>query len=309
MPKGKCEGNKIERRSGGISGFKTNFADEAKCPNDMDICCPIEEIPHDCSEYAQDGYKCSKTCADAPQDITSETERISNVIPYQPKEAKCPNDQSCCKTNTGHTDPPCLEDLSTNGPANKCEDVEGYQCLEFLQCDPDKLVKTCPNRVTDTIDLLFDIDNLGGVTVDVGKSPCKEPNKVCCQPTKVTTPTPSPTPKCGVHNSNGLSRVKYVSSDPNKPVSSQFGEWPHACIVLKAENEEFVGGASLITPKTVVTAAHIIKYVLMDNLFKCIYLFSISYALRIDRGLIVFNLCLFICRHSFDVVRLIYERC
>ena len=261
MPKGKCEGNKIERRNGGISGLRTNFADEGKCPNDMDVCCPIEEVPHECSEYAEDGYKCSEKCGDAPQDIPSESERRSNATPYRPKEGKCPNNQVCCKTQTRSENPACIEDVSTNGPNGKCEDLEGYKCLDFLQCDPNKLVKTCPNRIKDTVDKLFDIDDFGGVTVDIAKSPCQDHNKVCCQAIKKPIPPPSKPITCGVHNSNGLARVKYVSSDPNKPVFSQFGEWPHACIVLKAANEEFIGGASLITPKTVVTAAHIVKYV------------------------------------------------
>ena len=46
-------------------------------------------------------------------------------------------------------------------------------------------------------------------------------------------------------------------------VTSQPGEWPHTCVVLEKNNEDLslnlLGGASLIAPKVVVTAAHILE--------------------------------------------------
>ena len=47
--------------------------------------------------------------------------------------------------------------------------------------------------------------------------------------------------------------------------SAQFGEWPHMCAIIhlsKVEGEKskvYKGGASLIAPGIVFTAAHIIK--------------------------------------------------
>ena len=101
--------------------------------------------------------------------------------------------------------------------------------------------------------------------MDIGQSPCKGPNKVCCQPNDKIPPKPSKPIECGKHNQRGLDRggipTRYKSTDPKKPVFSLEGEWPHACLVLKKENDEHLGGASLTAPKIVVTAAHIVRYV------------------------------------------------
>ena len=79
--------------------------------------------------------------------------------------------------------------------------------------------------------------------------------------------------KCGVHNRFGLKRhrvgdINYTHAN-GKPVTSQEGEWPHSCLILKIENGglelRLVGGASLIAPKVVLTAAHIIRHVLGTN--------------------------------------------
>ena len=46
-------------------------------------------------------------------------------------------------------------------------------------------------------------------------------------------------------------------------VTSQPGEWPHTCVVLENNKEDWslnlLGGASLIAPKIIVTAAHILE--------------------------------------------------
>ena len=44
--------------------------------------------------------------------------------------------------------------------------------------------------------------------------------------------------------------------------ATQFGEWPHVCMIMKkntAGSDAFLGGASLIAPGIVVTAAHKVK--------------------------------------------------
>ena len=160
-----------------------------------------------------------------------------------------------------------MEEVSTNGLVDKCEDLEGYECMDYTQCNPDKLVETCSNQPlidlrTNFVSIPEYEDELGVTVVDIAKSPCKQPNQVCCQPGKATIKPPANEIKCGIHNPNGLNNVKYVSSDPTKPVFSQFGEWPHACMVLKTDTEEFLGGASLIALKIVITAAHIVRCVL-----------------------------------------------
>ena len=46
------------------------------------------------------------------------------------------------------------------------------------------------------------------------------------------------------------------------PIDTKLGEWPHTCLILKIEEdgvgERLVGGASLIAPKVIITAAHIV---------------------------------------------------
>ena len=259
MPNEKCGLNKLDRRNIGGDGIEIALADQATCPTETDTCCSNEEITHDCSEYAQDGYSCVKKCYDLPQDIPDVNERKSNVNPYQPKEAKCPRNEICCKRKS-----PIVPEGS-----GKCESSKGYKCLGLDQCNPNKIV--VKKNVAETADLLFNEDNFidtdssGGLVVDIGKSPCESADKVCCQPnTKPEIKVAKPI-ECGKHNQRGLDRggvpTRYTSNDPNKPVFSLEGEWPHACLVLKKENDELLGGASLIAPKIVVTSAHIVRYV------------------------------------------------
>ena len=66
-------------------------------------------------------------------------------------------------------------------------------------------------------------------------------------------------PKCGQHNSQGVGLR--ISNPFYGKGATQFGEWPHACIVYKKTPQgrdagEFLGGASLIAPGIVATATH-----------------------------------------------------
>ena len=56
---------------------------------------------------------------------------------------------------------------------------------------------------------------------------------------------------CGIHNPEGLSLAKQTGK------LTQEGEWPHICIMYEnTKNESFLGGATLIAPGVLVTAAH-----------------------------------------------------
>ena len=107
----------------------------------------------------------------------------------------------------------------------------------------------------------------GGLTVDTANSPCENSVKVCCKPKRKKanqkTKTKKPN-KCGVWNQWGVKRggVKVIVTNTlGGEVTSQPGEWPHTCVILHKDNLnlDLLGGASLIAPKTVVTAAHILK--------------------------------------------------
>ena len=68
------------------------------------------------------------------------------------------------------------------------------------------------------------------------------------------------TPKCGRHRKDGFAVNVRQSAIPSQ---SQFGEWPGMCAMFKLniqENiDEFIGGASLLAPGAVLTAAHLVK--------------------------------------------------
>jgi len=82
----------------------------------------------------------------------------------------------------------------------------------------------------------------------------------------VTTTTQAPAPlrrQCGRRNQGGIG-VRIQTSDNDYKSTTQFGEWPHMCAILKKgevggkEVNFYVGGASLIHPGIVLTAAHIV---------------------------------------------------
>ena len=70
-------------------------------------------------------------------------------------------------------------------------------------------------------------------------------------------------PKCGQHRATGLDiRALNPSDQSDKFSSTHFGEWPHVCILFDSSKKtsnnpgRFIGGASLISPGIVFTAAH-----------------------------------------------------
>ena len=64
-------------------------------------------------------------------------------------------------------------------------------------------------------------------------------------------------PSCGRRNSLG-------SNDNLKVTSAQFGEFPHMCTLIKKNSvaglPTYLGGASLISPNVVLTAAKVLGY-------------------------------------------------
>ena len=61
------------------------------------ICCHEANIIRPCSDYSEDGYNCSKTCFDLPQDQLPPNKRKSKIHYYDPKLTKCPEMETCCK--------------------------------------------------------------------------------------------------------------------------------------------------------------------------------------------------------------------
>ena len=119
--------------------------------------------------------------------------------------------------------------------------------------------------------------------IDHNISLCLGDDEICCSPnSRVKDPPPTRrpgpvrptttepptititnthTPKCGRHNSNGIGIT--IKNQKDGPRATQFAEWPHVCILYEVtykgrdgEELKFLGGASLITPGIVITAAH-----------------------------------------------------
>ena len=115
----------------------------------------------------------------------------------------------------------------------------------------------------------------GGAGIDHNISLCLGDDEICCSPARRIVDSPiSPInrvkppvikpepykPKCGQHNIDGIG-VR-ISNPQDGLFSTQFGEWPHVCMIMKRNTagiDAFLGGASLIAPGIVVTAAHKVK--------------------------------------------------
>ena len=96
---------------------------------------------------------------------------------------------------------------------------------------------------------------------------CEDPSFVCCDAFETSAPPPvrklknTYKPECGRHNPKGLATLAKNPQDKEK--STNFGEWPFACLLYKINegggSDQFVGGASLITPGVLVTGANKVK--------------------------------------------------
>ena len=67
---------------------------------------------------------------------------------------------------------------------------------------------------------------------------------------------------CGMHNPDGLGYTQV------KGISSQEGEWPHACLMfhMSKGSPEYFAMATLIAPGVLVTAAHEAVYVFIQKI-------------------------------------------
>ena len=193
-------------------------------------------------------------------------DRLSKIKHYFPKNAKCPgSDEVCCK----RTNPPTpIPPPSTN--AKQCKEWgNGFQCTTLDKCQPDTFATLDKNLP------MFIQNAPNGKLINSDLVPCDEAHLMCC---KILPPEPerckdgslqnygenvSPCPQapncqenwpniaCGIHNKNGI--PQHGVTQAYTGLSSQEGEWPHVCILY--HKGEKIGGASLIAPQVLVTAA------------------------------------------------------
>ena len=143
------------------------------------------------------------------------------------------------------------------GPKPKCSDNVGKECLPVHKCDLDSTILSSSDPSS-----LINITENGIVDLDAQANLCNVDNVVCCtrKVMNVTMLMGNPTNKpyrnkCGQRHALGYG-VR-ISNPLNGKEATQFGEWPHACILYKKKGSlEFLGGASLIAPGIVVTATH-----------------------------------------------------
>ena len=93
---------------------------------------------------------------------------------------------------------------------------------------------------------------------------CDVDIEICCKPLPdrpkkpdntnpvITSRTPK---KCGKHNNEGIGfgRLDVFPKNPEH-FTTHFGEWPHHCIIF--DSNTYRGGATLISPGVILTAAH-----------------------------------------------------
>merc|ERR1712018_942352 len=211
-----------------------NLEDNDYYTDDPDIGSPevkVDEKYDNCSYYQEEGfgYEC---------------------VPYYN-----------CKNGEIITDGDSLFDIRGN-----FGDLEGQTrsgLNEFIKLDP--LASKCPGYL-EVCCRHPDYDEY-----DITVRPVTKP------PPRVTTPNPHTNPdpnncfgkscpyrqRCGRHNEGGLG-VRIQNLDKFS-AGTQFGEWPHMCAVLKLSQvggrqvNLYVGGASLIAPGILLTAAHVVN--------------------------------------------------
>ena len=239
-----------------------NIDTSLKCCKEPQPANPIEQ----CSKYFRDGFSCvnQSECLD---DLLSHSEggltinKDINVENYNPRGASCPKQSEVCCLNPLPPIRKTTEKVCDRNPG-------GYECHPLPDCDLDRdiLEDDGDHEVIEpeepTEDNSLDIRQ-ASFLLNHEFSKCNKDLHVCCIPKEKIFKTPVPaapnntTLRCGTHNPNGLD-IK-VTKPSDREFATQFGEWPHTCLLYKLnslDNYEFVGGASLIAPGVVLTAAH-----------------------------------------------------
>jgi len=149
----------------------------------------------------------------------------------------------------------CVTLVSGHLPV-KPETEEPCTCVPFYTCDDGNVITGGEG--------LIDVRNVGEDETSTSFSlrSCGM-LQVCCDRPLSTTPviTDAPhVPKCGVRNKEGLAtRILSDLEDDD----TKMGEFPWQAIIMLKEKDVNVyqGGASLISPRLLVTAAHIVNNV------------------------------------------------
>ena len=173
-----------------------------------------------------------------------------------------------CKNGEIITDGDSLFDIRGNFGDEGLDGQSRSGVNDFIKLDP--LASKCPSY----LEVCCRHPDYDEYDITVRPSTQRPVTKA---PPKVTTPAPPVTPdpnncfgascpyrqRCGRHNQGGIGvRIQNLDKFAG---STQFGEWPHMCAILQLsqvggrEVNLYVGGASLIAPGILLTAAHVVK--------------------------------------------------
>ena len=227
-----------------------------------------------CEDYTEDaGYRCVHRDQCGLGDIITDGGGLIDIRYLGPSSgSKCFGPQYVCCRDSDYvppTQPPITHHVDVNvmHQSKECSDYagEGYACTPCHRCLDGKIISDETSE--DGGGGGFEITRRANKCVIFPEgSKCPGANEVCCKNPSEATPPPqiAYTPKCGQRNIGGLQVT--IRGFTNR--EAQIGEWPHMCAIMMANDPEVVGprsssryptvvgGASLIAPGIVVTAAH-----------------------------------------------------
>jgi len=208
----------------------------AECNNGNDVCCHTNAIkPPSCSTYPDFACQSKSNCLD---------EWYPDVKDSIERHGKCGRRRGCCKNK---------KPTEEQKPGNSCNE-NNYGCHILQKCNLD-----LPVYKSGSDDLLSIIGE--SLKIDEKINKCDKENEICCSPLE-GTPTSRPPRElgCGRRNPNGLSTEAKNPQDGDR--STNLGEWPFVCLLYKKGSfgiDSLIGGASLLAPGVVLTAAHKIE--------------------------------------------------
>ncbi|RXG69968.1 hypothetical protein Avbf_01912, partial [Armadillidium vulgare] len=245
------------------------------CPGDFDVCCTVPDADPSCHKpdsklnsteppdtyqftpHPESNCECLSYSSCDPVLVVSDglgetTIELNNG--RMVNHSKCSHALDVCcyipDIYIGNETEPIISTVSPSG-GEICE------CVPPHLCTPNGYIRSAGAGI---------IDVRLGPTKPLKKCPTN-PDQLCCLPplpdtneTDTSSPPPTnlPLPECGQRNSKGIGvRVLGFKED-----QTQFGEFPWVATLLKKErvmgtvHPLFLGGASLIHPRVVLTAAH-----------------------------------------------------
>ncbi|CAL4096278.1 unnamed protein product, partial [Meganyctiphanes norvegica] len=130
-------------------------------------------------------------------------------------------------------------------------------CTPLDMCNDPRPTTTTPATDTSFLGLVNErnsipVVNIGDRQTQTSLCPLLS---VCCANPKQSAPVTVAIPECGIRNTNGIR----VTVEGFKDGQAQYGEFPWMVGVFLAQNNEYVGGASLVHPRVVLTAGHKIQ--------------------------------------------------